>query len=357
MEYPVITVCTVVRNREWIIRYMLESLLRQGYPKDRIFYVLVDGGSTDRTVSVAEELLRGSGIKYEVVVRESNIPEARNLCIDLAVGDVLVFWDSDVVAPTNSLEKLVSVIIDSDYGIVAADIQGLIFNDVDSAVRFINELLNSPHTEVGSSIAPIDTFVSMGFTAVKKDIFTTLRFDEDLTYNEDRDYCEKAIRKGFKIGIVHNVRVYDIDVRNMRWSDIYADMPLSYHLRGIIKKARLELYPYKYELNLKTVFHHFISYPSRALYLLCLLLIIYAVYGVYIGKIASMLPLTLVLIIYLFYQVIMKRRDLRLSVKNVIKCLILGIPYGIVLCYYMIKYLLRYYLNKLSKVWSERITT
>ena len=86
-----ITICTVVRNREWIIRYMLESLLRQEYPKDRILYILVDGGSTDRTVSIAEELLRSSGIKYEIIVKNSNIPEARNLCIDLAVGDVLVF--------------------------------------------------------------------------------------------------------------------------------------------------------------------------------------------------------------------------------------------------------------------------
>jgi len=34
-----ITICTVVENREWIIRYMLESLLRQEYPKDRILYI------------------------------------------------------------------------------------------------------------------------------------------------------------------------------------------------------------------------------------------------------------------------------------------------------------------------------
>jgi len=100
-----ITICTVVRNREWIIRYMLESLLRQEYPKDKIFYVLIDGGSTDRTVSIAKELLRSSGIEYKVIVKESNIPEARNLCIDLAVGDVLVFWDSDVVASADSFKK------------------------------------------------------------------------------------------------------------------------------------------------------------------------------------------------------------------------------------------------------------
>jgi glycosyltransferase involved in cell wall biosynthesis len=348
MEYPVITVCTVVRNREWIIRYMLESLLRQGYPKDRIFYVLVDGGSTDRTVSVAEELLRGSGIKYEVVVRESNIPEARNLCIDLAVGDVLVFWDSDVVAPTNSLEKLVSVIIDSDYGIVAADIQGLIFNDVDSAVRFINELLNSPHTEVVSDIVPIDVFVSMGFTAIKKEVFKTLRFDEDLTYNEDRDYCERAIKRGYKVGIASNVKVYDVDVKGITWSNIYSSMPLSYHLRGITKKARLELYPYKYDLSLKTLISHFIKYPSRALYLLYMFLMIYATYGVLSKSIIHILPLTVVLVANLLYQVIIMKRKLVISMKNIIKGLIFGIPYSVVLLYYMTKGLLRHYLKSMK---------
>jgi len=172
MEYPMITICTVVRNREWIIRYMLESLLRQEYPKDKIFYVLIDGGSTDRTVSIAKELLRSSGIEYKVIVKESNIPEARNLCIDLAVGDVLVFWDSDVVAPADSLSKVVLMILNSGYDIVAADIRGLVFNDVNSAIEFINTLLNSHQAEVrDDSIVPTDVFVSMGFTAIKKEVF------------------------------------------------------------------------------------------------------------------------------------------------------------------------------------------
>ena len=157
MEYPVI---------------MLESLLRQEYPKDKIFYVLIDGGSTDRIVSIAKELLRSSGIEYKVIVKESNIPEARNLCIDLAVGDVLVFWDSDVVAPADSLSKVVLMILNSGYDIVAADIRGLVFNDVNSAIEFINTVLNSHQAEVrDDSIVPTDVFVSMGFTAIKKEVF------------------------------------------------------------------------------------------------------------------------------------------------------------------------------------------
>jgi len=237
--------------------------------------------------------------------------------------------------------------VNSEYDIVAADIQGLVFNDVNSAVEFINTLSNPHHTEVrGDSIVPIDVFVSMGFTAIKKEVFSTLRFDEDLTYNEDRDYCERALRNGYKLGVIRGVRVYDIDVKGTTWSNIYSSMPLSYHLKGIAKKARLELYLYKYDLNLRTLINHFIKYPSRALYLLYTFLIIYATYGVFLKSIIHILPFIVVLITNLLYQVIIMKRQLVISMKNLVKALIFGIPYSIVLSYYMTKCLIRHYLKR-----------
>jgi len=62
--------------------------------------------------------------------------------------------------------------INSRYSIIAADVQGLVFNDVDSAVKFINITLKTHRTETGSdNIVPNDIFVSMGFTAIKKEVF------------------------------------------------------------------------------------------------------------------------------------------------------------------------------------------
>jgi len=47
-----------VLNREWIIGKVLKSLLLQTYPHERIFVLVVDGESRDRTVEIARTILR-----------------------------------------------------------------------------------------------------------------------------------------------------------------------------------------------------------------------------------------------------------------------------------------------------------
>jgi glycosyltransferase involved in cell wall biosynthesis len=78
--YPLITVGIVVFNREWIIEKMHRSLQSQTYPHDRLFVVVVDGGSKDNTVRVMNDFLaKIDFFGYEVIVEKTNIPEARNL--------------------------------------------------------------------------------------------------------------------------------------------------------------------------------------------------------------------------------------------------------------------------------------
>lgn len=82
-DAPIVTVGIVVLNREWIIGEMLRSLLNQSYPHDKISVIVVDGGSKDRTVEIAEKILDTSGfMSYEIISRKCNIPEGRNICID-----------------------------------------------------------------------------------------------------------------------------------------------------------------------------------------------------------------------------------------------------------------------------------
>ena len=77
-----ITVGIVGFNREWIIEKMLRSLQSQTYPHNRLFVVVVDGGSKDSTVKVMNDFLAKSDFYgYEVIVEKTNIPEARNRCI------------------------------------------------------------------------------------------------------------------------------------------------------------------------------------------------------------------------------------------------------------------------------------
>ena len=56
---PLITVVTPVFNGERFIRSCIENVARQDYPRTR--HIIVDGASTDRTVSIVEELRRKHG--------------------------------------------------------------------------------------------------------------------------------------------------------------------------------------------------------------------------------------------------------------------------------------------------------
>jgi len=87
---PRFLICMPVLNRAWIVKYSLGSIVSQDCPKELIRVVVVDGGSTDGTPEIAEEVLKASGSRYEVIVARSNDAEARNICIDSLKDEDLV---------------------------------------------------------------------------------------------------------------------------------------------------------------------------------------------------------------------------------------------------------------------------
>jgi cellulose synthase/poly-beta-1,6-N-acetylglucosamine synthase-like glycosyltransferase len=77
-DFPLVTVGIVVLNREWIISKTLDSILHQTYPHNRIFVFIADGGSKDRTVETAREILQKSDFAgYDIISKESSIPEGK----------------------------------------------------------------------------------------------------------------------------------------------------------------------------------------------------------------------------------------------------------------------------------------
>lgn len=55
-QWPFITAMIVARNEEIYIEKCFKSLLEQSYPADRYEILIIDGMSTDSTVTVAKEV-------------------------------------------------------------------------------------------------------------------------------------------------------------------------------------------------------------------------------------------------------------------------------------------------------------
>jgi len=62
-ENPIrITIGLCVKNSEKTIKKCLESIINQDYPKELVEIIIVDGGSKDRTIEIAKEMISNAGI-------------------------------------------------------------------------------------------------------------------------------------------------------------------------------------------------------------------------------------------------------------------------------------------------------
>jgi glycosyltransferase involved in cell wall biosynthesis len=88
-ELPSISIVTACLNAAATIEEMLDSVRRQGYP--RVEHVVVDGGSTDRTLEILE---RAEGVRY-VSERDTGRVEAVNKGVALSSGEVIAWLNAD----------------------------------------------------------------------------------------------------------------------------------------------------------------------------------------------------------------------------------------------------------------------
>jgi glycosyltransferase involved in cell wall biosynthesis len=98
---PLITVITVVLNREKTLEETIESVISQTYPN--VEYIIIDGGSTDGTLDIIKKY--EDYIDYWVSEPDEGIYDAMNKGIEVALGFYYVFLGSDDEIIKDWLEK------------------------------------------------------------------------------------------------------------------------------------------------------------------------------------------------------------------------------------------------------------
>lgn len=180
-------------NRAHLISKAIESVIDQTYPNWEL--VIVDDGSTDNTEKVVKSY-KDDRIKYYWQEnQERNI--ARNYGLSKALGDYIIFWDSDdLMVPTN-LKVLSDSILHNHYPSILArgiTIKGVLHNLPTGLTK----------QEVISKICKKQ--LPMHFTGVtfaKKILSETpYRNDTHFTYHEDLYMLLNLLLKGHALTAV-----------------------------------------------------------------------------------------------------------------------------------------------------------
>ena len=124
---PMVSVVVPIYNGETDLPELINCLLSQTYPKDRVEHLLVDNNSSDRTLSILKTSAENCPITIHPL-SENQIQSsyaARNTGIRAAVGEIIVFTDADCRPQPQWLYALIQPFVNSEVVIVPGEILAL----------------------------------------------------------------------------------------------------------------------------------------------------------------------------------------------------------------------------------------
>lgn len=147
--------------------------------------MVVDNGSTDRSVSIANELA-----DRVLEFKRVNISRLRNAGGEAALGEVIIFLDGDIVVPSDWLSHMDEFF--SSPNVDAIGYVDLAPNDAPWFARYWAERVTTKR----SVKREIDTLPGRNI-AIKKSVFTRISgFDDALQTGEDKDFIMRARKSG-----------------------------------------------------------------------------------------------------------------------------------------------------------------
>jgi glycosyltransferase involved in cell wall biosynthesis len=184
----IVSIIIPVFNADKYINRCLSVLQELDYPKDKYEIIIVDNGSADKTIEIAE--------KYPVqsfVLPKVTISRLRNFGGSKAKGDYLAFIDADCIAPSSWLKKSIELLKDKRVGAVGSWYQ------LPPKTRFLERVWDAHMSFRRLKMGDID-WVPSGNLIVSKIVYQKIGgFNEALTTSEDVDICDRIHKAGFSI--------------------------------------------------------------------------------------------------------------------------------------------------------------
>ncbi|MHA2647895.1 MAG: glycosyltransferase, partial [bacterium JZ-2024 1] len=219
-DLPLVSVLIPMHNEEKVASHILDALLIQDYPGDRIEVIPINDHSTDKT----REILDSYASRYPCVrpihrikKEERGKPAALNEGIKRAKGDIIVIYDADYIPPRGQLRELVINFIDPEVGAVMGRVVPL--NTPKNVLTRLLDLERSGGYQVDQQARyNLGLIPQYGGTVggFRRAILLKYGGFDPNVLAEDTDLTFRIYRDGYKILYVNKAECYEEAPENWR---------------------------------------------------------------------------------------------------------------------------------------------
>ncbi|HYP26516.1 MAG TPA: glycosyltransferase [Blastocatellia bacterium] len=182
-----------LRNEAESLESLIESIRRQTFAPEEI--ILVDGGSTDKTVELARELSRGDGRFRVIETGEATPGRGRNIGAAAARNEWIALTDAGIRLEPTWLERLVEVVgRDPEVRVVYGSLEPVVdsFFMRCAALAYVSPKHKSPSGRIrGPFIAS---------SLMRREVWQEAGGFPDLRAAEDLIFMERVRERGFRTG-------------------------------------------------------------------------------------------------------------------------------------------------------------
>jgi len=208
---PLVSIVIPCYNEQATIRFLLEAIAKQSYPRDQLEVIVADGFSTDKTLDEVAGFRQAYPDLDLVVVDKlkRNIPSALNTAISVAKGEMILRLDAHSIPQSDYIERCVNAL---EQGL--GDNVGGVWEMRPSETGWISRAIavvaahplgvGDAQYRFSKRAGIVDT---VPFGAFKRELYNRIGgFDETLKANEDYEFNARIRKAGGRIWLDPAIR-------------------------------------------------------------------------------------------------------------------------------------------------------
>ena len=199
---PTVSIVVPVKDEEKVVGRLLEALLKLRYPPEKKEILIVEDGSTDRTVEICSEYVKRYPGQVKLIRKplSEGKPSALNYALKYVKGDIIGFFDADSVPHPDVLMNVYKYFEDDEV----AAVQGRTLS-INSDENMLTKLISYEEAVWcetylrGKDV--LDLFVHLRGSCqfVRRDALQRLGGFDENSLSEDMELSARLIDRGYKI--------------------------------------------------------------------------------------------------------------------------------------------------------------